>query len=94
MHTYGSSRELSHNHHPSLSNPIPGDRDLPMYGEADTTRRRYGEKESIGYAEDEKRGLVDDDQGKWGSKGHGAGPGYGGRRGLPPKQRLDGWVGH
>lgn len=62
-----------------------------MYGENDTTRRRYGEKESVGEL-DEKTGLVDDDQGKWGSKGHGAGPGLGGRRGLPPKQRIEGWV--
>jgi dolichyl-phosphate-mannose-protein mannosyltransferase len=32
-----------------------------------------------------------DDQGKW-MKGYGAGPGVGGRRGLPPRQRLTGWV--
>lgn len=35
--------------------------------------------------------LQQDDSGKW-DKGHGAGPGIGGRRGLPPRQRLEGWV--
>ena len=56
-------------------------------------RRRYGEKEDVLAREnDEKLGLIHDDQGKWDSKGHGAGPGFGGRRGLPPRQRLEGWV--
>ena len=41
---------------------------------------------------EEKAGLIEDDQGKW-AKGYGAGPGSGGRRGLPPKRRIDGWVG-
>lgn len=41
---------------------------------------------------DEKQVLFDDAQGKW-DKGHGAGPGVGGRRGLPPRQRVEGWVG-
>ncbi len=53
------------------------------------TRRRYGDKEGSGDVLEEKELL--DDQGKWG-KGHGAGPGVGGRRGLPPRQRLGGWV--
>lgn len=41
--------------------------------------------------EGEKEVLFDDAQGKW-NKGHGAGPGVGGRRGLRPRQRVDGWV--
>lgn len=40
---------------------------------------------------DEKEVEVEDDQGKW-EKGYMAGPGIGGRRGLPPKQRIPGWV--
>ncbi|GMK59386.1 hypothetical protein CspeluHIS016_0704010 [Cutaneotrichosporon spelunceum] len=36
--------------------------------------------------------LNDGGQGKW-DKGHGAGPGIGGKRGLPPRRRLDGWQG-
>ena len=69
--------------------------DLPLYTPAsgmvdeNEARRRYGEKESAG-AVSEKEDLLDD-QGKW-AKGHGAGPGFGGRRGLPPRQRLTGWV--
>ncbi|WVF69639.1 hypothetical protein IAT40_004418 [Kwoniella sp. CBS 6097] len=56
------------------------------------TRRRFGEKESIlAEREGEKTELLDD-QGKW-EKGHGAGPGIGGRRGLPPRQRIGGWRG-
>ncbi|KAL1405495.1 Dolichyl-phosphate-mannose--protein mannosyltransferase 2 [Vanrija albida] len=39
--------------------------------------------------EDEKHKLQPDDQGKW-DKGHGAGPGVGGKRGLPPRQRVEG----
>jgi len=38
-----------------------------------------------------QQGVDDDDSGKW-AKGHGAGPGFGGRRGLPPRQRVEGWV--
>jgi dolichyl-phosphate-mannose-protein mannosyltransferase len=57
------------------------------------TRRRYGEKEVLdGLSNDEKTGLInDDDSGKW-AKGYGPGPGVGGRRGLPPRQRIAGWV--
>lgn len=52
----------------------------------------YGEKESLAGSGGEKRGLMDvDAAGKW-DKPHGAGPGIGGRRGLPPRQRLVGWV--
>lgn len=55
-------------------------------------RRRYGEKEELAEMREgeEKAGLIEDDQGKWGK--HGAGPGLGGKRGLPPKQRIEGWV--
>lgn len=59
-------------------------------------RRRYGEKEEVvagqssaARPEEEKELL--DDQGKW-MKGYGPGPGIGGRRGLPPRQRIPGWV--
>jgi dolichyl-phosphate-mannose-protein mannosyltransferase len=55
-----------------------------MYGD-DTIRRRYGAEV------EEKEPMIEDDQGKW-AKGHGAGPGVGGRRGLPPKKRIEGWV--
>jgi len=67
------------------------------------TRRRanatpsYGEKEvNMGLGEKEllqHQQVVDDgDSGKWG-KGYGEGPGLGGRRGLPPRQkRAPGWV--
>jgi dolichyl-phosphate-mannose-protein mannosyltransferase len=49
---------------------------------------QYGEKEGdVTVSETD----VLDDQGKW-QKGHLAGPGVGGRRGLPPKQRIPGWV--
>jgi dolichyl-phosphate-mannose-protein mannosyltransferase len=59
----------------------------------------YGEKESVAslgmpIGGEEKDLMLDDgDSGKWG-KGYGVGPGYGGRRGLPPMQkRIPGWVG-
>ena len=56
-----------------------------------TSQPVYGEKLGLGGA-NEKEGLMDEDaSGKWG-KPHGAGPGVGGRRGLPPRQRLVGWV--
>ncbi len=96
LNTYGSRRDPTHVPHPSLSNPSFSDRDLPIYGELGSgmeTRRRHGEKEDVlAKEEDEKRGLIHDDQGKWDSKGHGPGPGLGGKRGLPPKQRISGWV--
>ena len=90
--SYGSKRDNSHVYHPTLSNPSPNDRELPTFDME--ARRRYGEKEQLADMREgeEKAGLIDDDQGKWG-KGHGAGPGLGGRRGLPPKQRIAGWVG-
>lgn len=73
---------------------------LPMYhSDENESRRRlagqpvvYGEKEGLVGGGGEKQGLVEEDvAGKWG-KPHGAGPGVGGRRGLPPRQRLVGWV--
>lgn len=55
------------------------------YGQAEgAAAGKYGEKGELLFD-------VDDDQGKW-MKGYGAGPGVGGRRGLPPRQRLTGWV--
>lgn len=100
LHTYGSER-AQHNPHPSLGNSSPvgrgEDLNLPIFDMASETRRRYGEKDTVmGETFGEKGGLVqqgvdDDDSGKW-AKGHGAGPGFGGRRGLPPRQRVEGWV--
>jgi len=68
------------------------------------TRRRFAHGDGVGGTGNfgelgEKEGLMGnvgaeeilDDQGKW-EKGHGAGPGIGGRRGLPPRQRTGGWV--
>ncbi|KAK6903573.1 hypothetical protein I203_107078 [Kwoniella mangroviensis CBS 8507] len=83
--------------------------DLPLYlHEEMETRRRHTpqpplppqlEKEvSSADSRGEKDQLLFDanaevdDQGKW-QKGHGAGPGVGGRRGLPPRQRIGGWRG-
>jgi hypothetical protein len=78
--SYGSQRDTS-----------PTDRELPTFDME--ARRRYGEKEELAARRhgEEKAGLIEDDQGKW-AKGHGAGPGSGGRRGLQPKQRIEGWV--
>lgn len=101
LNLYGSSKD---NYHQSLSNerdsPIG---DLPLY-EMETRRRAnaaptagvYGEKEvdmGLGLGEKQPLQVVDDgDSGKWG-KGFGEGPGYGGKRGLPPRQkRVPGWV--
>lgn len=50
-------------------------------------KRRFDEKQPVHL----EQPVVDDDQGKW-EKGYGAGPGIGGRRGLPPRQRIPGWV--
>lgn len=98
--TYGSAPNSSHSTHPSLG--LSSDRDtghLPMFHTDENEARRrvgaqpqvYGEKEGLNGA-GEKQGLMDEDvSGKWG-KPHGAGPGVGGRRGLPPRQRLSGWV--
>lgn len=101
LHTYGSER-AQHIPHPSLGNSSPvgrgEDLNLPIFDMASETRRRYGEKEAVlGDTYGEKASFVqgpgvdDDDSGKW-AKGHGAGPGFGGRRGLPPRQRVEGWV--
>jgi hypothetical protein len=77
-----------------------GQPDLPLYTHSSTNnledmdvRRRYGEKEGViagSSVMPEEKELLDD-QGKW-MKGHGPGPGVGGRRGLPPRQRIPGWV--
>lgn len=99
--TYGS---LPHQSHSSIS--FAADREggnLPMYHSDENEARRrlagtvapqppaYGEKEGLAGGS-EKQGLMEEDvSGKWG-KPHGAGPGVGGRRGLPPRQRLSGWV--
>ncbi|KAK4686851.1 hypothetical protein P7C73_g3267, partial [Tremellales sp. Uapishka_1] len=79
-HTYGSLREKT-------SAP---DLNLPLYSEdlSMERRRKYGEKEDADVVKEEKELL--DDQGKW-AKGHGAGPGVGGRRGLEPRKRVGGW---
>lgn len=92
--SYGSDRSdyTFHKPHPSLAQEY-GDEDLPLFEESMETRRRFGngdvgEKEGLtGRVE----GEVLDDQGKW-EKGHGAGPGVGGKRGLAPRQRVGGWV--
>jgi dolichyl-phosphate-mannose-protein mannosyltransferase len=93
LRTYGSTRD-QHPLHSALNNPASGSNsDLPMYSsvEDDGIRKRgYGDKieEPMN---GEKDSLIEDDQGKW-EKGHGPGPGVGGRRGLPPRRRVEGWV--
>lgn len=86
---YGSTKE-PHSYSSVLNGESALGGDLPLYGASDDmeTRRRHGEKEAMA-GPGEKELL--DDQGKW-MKGHGAGPGIGGRRGLPPRQRTEGWV--
>jgi dolichyl-phosphate-mannose-protein mannosyltransferase len=87
-----------------------GDLHLPLYEMETRRRTNvnpssngaYGEKESVmsmapglGMGTGEEKELMQDDgdSGKWG-KGYGVGPGHGGRRGLPPRQkRIPGWVG-
>ena len=86
LRSYGSSRDV-HPTHSALNNPEAGV-DLPLYDDMEA-KRRFGDKETTEIFE-EKTELLDD-QGKW-AKGHGAGPGIGGRRGLPPRQRVGGWV--
>ncbi|WRT64632.1 uncharacterized protein IL334_001565 [Kwoniella shivajii] len=89
--SYGSKRDV---YLESPTSSTPGD--LPFYAHTSDemeTRRRFVEKQfnpTEGSTE-EKVELLDD-QGKW-EKGHGAGPGVGGRRGLPPRQRIGGWRG-
>ncbi|WVR04769.1 hypothetical protein IAU60_001781 [Kwoniella sp. DSM 27419] len=56
------------------------------------TRRRFGDKEAVVAEGTREETELLDDQGKW-EKGHGAGPGAGGRRGLRPRQRIGGWKG-
>ncbi|KAK8847542.1 hypothetical protein IAR55_005400 [Kwoniella newhampshirensis] len=93
--SYGSKRDSNQNHVARTPSPGPGG-DLPLFLDDMETRRRFGEKEAaLAEKEGEKAGLMNidlDDQGKW-AKGHGAGPGVGGRRGLPPRQRIGGWKG-
>lgn len=60
---------------------------LPLYSSMDSEKEKLLERDTLS----EKIVVTDDDQGKW-NKGHGAGPGIGGRRGLPPRQRIEGWV--
>jgi dolichyl-phosphate-mannose-protein mannosyltransferase len=100
LNLYGSAKD---NYHQSLAHerdsPVG---DLPLY-EMETRRRAnaapitgYGEKEvtmGLGLGEKQPLQMVDDgDSGKWG-KGFGEGPGYGGKRGLPMRQkRVPGWV--
>jgi dolichyl-phosphate-mannose-protein mannosyltransferase len=101
---YGSSVDHLRPIHPSLAVGIDidsgsgrdreRDRELPMYTEMETRQRRRekaGETPVPMYGEKISSVPVVDDQGKW-AKGHGPGPGVGGRRGLPPRQRIDGWV--
>jgi len=85
---YGSSPD-AHPTHPALNDPAEG-ADLPLYDDMEA-RKRYGGKEANQMADVEEKTELLDDQGKW-AKGHGAGPGVGGRRGLPPRQRVGGWV--
>jgi dolichyl-phosphate-mannose-protein mannosyltransferase len=103
LNLYGSSKDnlsqSTYNERPS--SPIG---DLPLY-EMETRRRvitptpgpGYGEKENVMGLGLEGKELIsqtqdDGDSGKWG-KGFGVGPGYGGKRGLPPRQkRIPGWV--
>lgn len=74
------------------------DAGLPLFDEKMETRQRraaaLGEKMDgyDGAAALREKQMLEDDSGKWG-KGHGAGPGVGGRRGLPPRQRIPGWKG-
>ncbi|BEI83871.1 hypothetical protein CcaverHIS002_0404750 [Cutaneotrichosporon cavernicola] len=62
--------------------------DLPLY----TMEKEKENEKDLAEAAGETAPLNDDGQGKW-DKGHGVGPGIGGRRGLPPRQRLNGWQG-
>jgi hypothetical protein len=96
---YGSQHSVHSADHGHL--PLYKDSHGNAHGHGDSagigmeTRQRraqaqaqYGEKEGdVTVSETD----VLDDQGKW-QKGHLAGPGVGGRRGLPPKQRIPGWV--
>nr|XP_031858200.1 uncharacterized protein CI109_006343 [Kwoniella shandongensis]KAA5525272.1 hypothetical protein CI109_006343 [Kwoniella shandongensis] len=98
--SYGTKRDSTHqNYIARTPSPGPGG-DLPLYSHSHSddmeSRRRFAEKEAtLAENQGEKAGLINvdlDDQGKW-AKGHGAGPGVGGRRGLPPRQRIGGWQG-
>lgn len=98
LNLYGSSKDHLHLQDFDRSGSPPVG-DLPLY-EMEPRRRNvgYGEKEDSLAAADgmEKKELLfsadDDDSGKWG-KGYGAGPGYGGKRGLAPRsRRIPGWV--
>jgi dolichyl-phosphate-mannose-protein mannosyltransferase len=75
--TYGSAKDKS---------ALAQESDLPLFNmESELDKEKREASGGVGVT----RG--DDTQGKW-DKGHGAGPGVGGRRGLPRRQRVDGWV--
>jgi len=80
--TYGSARDKS--------TSLATDTDLPLFN-MDTELDKASGLDSAASEKAKFVPLTPDDQGKW-DKGHGAGPGIGGRRGLPPRQRVDGWV--
>lgn len=92
-------RTQYHDDDDDLSDPRPWETRVPpsKYGSgrdkgAELPMSSVDIKEKSGFdGAEETEVLFDDAQGKW-NKGHGAGPGVGGRRGLPPRQRVDGWV--
>ncbi|AAW45848.1 hypothetical protein CNBJ1540 [Cryptococcus deneoformans B-3501A] len=82
---YGSARP----HSAFLEATPHDDAELPLFKDTNMElKRRFDEKQPVHL----EQPVVDDDQGKW-EKGYGAGPGIGGRRGLPPRQRIPGWKG-
>nr|ODN93643.1 dolichyl-phosphate-mannose-protein mannosyltransferase [Cryptococcus depauperatus CBS 7855] len=87
--SYGSGREHSYSYIDTASSPAE-DASLPLY-KKDMEKRRAGEHQNVSSGTQPEKEEVDD-QGKW-AKGHGAGPGVGGKRGLPPRQRIPGWKG-
>lgn len=107
LNLYGSAKDNYHQSLVNDRDSPIGD--LPLYemetrrrANATPVTGLYGEKEvntglgmgmAMGMGEKEPLQVIDDgDSGKWG-KGFGEGPGYGGKRGLPPRQkRVPGWV--